>query len=106
MREVALREYLEMRLHALREYVDLRFTDEQRAKQLAVEDITARFAQVNELREQVLQERGMFPRVEVIDLLRDRIGRLERIIPIVGLGSAIAGAVATTLAMRLFGIQP
>jgi predicted lysophospholipase L1 biosynthesis ABC-type transport system permease subunit len=104
MTDVSLREHLEMRLASLRDYIDTRLLDEQRAKDLALHDVDAKFAKVNELREQVLQERGMYPRIEIVDTLRDRVARLERLIPIVGLGSAMVGAIATTVAMKLFGI--
>jgi len=45
------------------------------AEQKRVND---RFAQVNELREQVLQERGVFVRHEALASVSDRLARLEQ----------------------------
>jgi ABC-type anion transport system duplicated permease subunit len=61
------REWIESELRALR--------DRAIAEQ---EHITQRFSEVNKLREQVLQERGVFVRHETMDALRMRVERLEQ----------------------------
>jgi hypothetical protein len=105
MTEISLREYFEAQNRSLRELIDLRFNESQRALGLATEQLNQRFDQVNDFREQVLGERGMYPRREVLDALGERVGRLERLIPVVALLSAIIGATMAYLVEHGLGVK-
>lgn len=103
--EVDLREYMDSQVRWLREGIDQRFEDNQRALDVATIKLRADFAKVNELREQVLQERGMYPRRELLEAVSDRVSKLERLIPLVGLASSVMGAILAFAAMKIFGLK-
>ena len=63
----ANKQWIETELRALRDIV-----------QVEKDHVAQRFENVNELREQVLQERGVFIRHEVHDALAERVYTLER----------------------------
>jgi len=62
------RDWIESELRALRELV-----------QVEKDHVAQRFTQVNELREQVLQERGVFVRHEALNSLGDRLAHVEQV---------------------------
>ena len=85
MTDVALKEHLERQIQNLRDYVDTKDVAAHRALDLATKGLHDRFEQVNQFREQVLQERGVFVRRELLDTIYERLTRLELV------GSNLAG---------------
>jgi hypothetical protein len=67
MPEPVNRDWIEAELRSLREYAN----EEQKR-------VNERFLQVNELRQQVLEERGVFVRHEALASVSDRLARLEQ----------------------------
>jgi len=61
------------------------------------EHVVQRFDEVNKLREQVLQERGVFVRHEALTIINDRVARIEQ--------TYITRADHDQLANRLFAIE-
>ena len=64
MTDVALKEYLEERIEAVRREFQVQRESDQRALDLAHEGLQRRLDQMNEFRNQIRDERGIYVRVD------------------------------------------
>jgi len=78
---VDIKDYVDQRINDLKELIDSRFEALALNLTVAKTEIDRRLAEMNELRAQILEERGAYPTKDAVDhriaTLETRLGRLE-----------------------------